>query len=60
MMKGIFKLHPSLPKYAVTYDADVILKYMNQFPKNEQLNLEVLTKKLATPIFLKRTKITIN
>ena len=60
MMKGIFKLRPSLPKYTVTYDADVILKYMNQFSKNEQLNLEVLTKKLATLIFIKPTKITIN
>ena len=48
MMKGIFKLRPSLPKYTVTYDPDVILKYMDQLPKNEQLNLEVLTKKLAT------------
>ena len=52
MMKGIFKLRPSLPKYTVTYDPDVILKYMDQLPKNEQLNLEVLTKKLATLLCL--------
>ena len=54
MMKGIFKLRPSLPKYTVTYDPDVILKYMDHLPKNEQLNLEVLTKKLATLLCLLR------
>ena len=52
MMKGVFKLRLSLPKYRVTYNLDVILKYLNQLPKNEQLNLEVLTKKLATVLFL--------
>ena len=52
MIKGIFKLRPSLPKYTVTYDPDVILKYMDQLPKNEQLSLEVLTKKLATLLCL--------
>ena len=47
MMKGIFKLRPLLPKYIVAYDPDVTLTYMNQLPKIEQLNLEVLIKKLA-------------
>ena len=26
MIKGIFKLRPSLPKYIVTYDPDIILQ----------------------------------
>ena len=50
MMRGIFKLRPSLPKYTVTEEPDLILKYMSQLPKNEQLNLEMLTKELAMPL----------
>ena len=42
MMRGIFKHRLSLPKYTVLYDPDVILKYMNHLPENEQLNLEML------------------
>ena len=29
MIKGIFKLRPSLPKYIVTYYFDIILQYMD-------------------------------
>ena len=29
IIKGIFKLRPSLPKYVVTYDPDIILQYMD-------------------------------
>ena len=52
VMRGIFKLPPSLPKYTVNYDPDVILSCMNQLPKNEQLNLKILTRKLATLLCL--------
>ena len=52
MMRGIFKLCPSLPKHTVTFYHDVILKYTNHLPKNKHLNLEILTKKLATLLFL--------
>ena len=52
VMRGIFKLPPSLPKYTVNYDPDVILSCMNQLPKNEQLNLKMLTRKLATLLCL--------
>ena len=29
MIKGILKLRPSLPKYVVTYDPNIILQYMD-------------------------------
>ena len=32
MIKGIFKLRPSLPKHVVTYDPDIILQYMDSLP----------------------------
>ena len=51
-IRGIIKLRPSFPKYTVTYNPDVILKYMNRLPENEQLNLEMLTKKLPTLLCL--------
>ena len=47
MMKGIFKLRPTLPKYVVTYDPDIILNYINTLPDNSSLSLELLTKKLV-------------
>ena len=51
-IRGIIKLRPSFPTYTVTYNPDVILKYMNRLPENEQLNLEMLTKKLPTLLCL--------
>ena len=47
MMKDIFKLHPTLRKYVVTYDPDIILNYMNTLPDNSSLSLELLRKKLV-------------
>ena len=49
-MKGIFKLRPSLPKYTVTYDAEIVLQlqHMARMPPLAQLTLPEVTKKLAT------------
>ena len=52
MMKGIYRLRPSLPKYTVTYDPDKVLSYMKQIPTNDNLTLEILTKKLVTLLCL--------
>ena len=43
----IFMLRPSLPKYAVTYDPDIVLRYMDSVPNNSALMLEMLTKKVC-------------
>ncbi|XP_057294577.1 uncharacterized protein LOC130623096 [Hydractinia symbiolongicarpus] len=52
LIKGVFKLRPSLPKHTVIYDPDVILNYMTTLPGNQHLELEFLTKKLATLLCL--------
>ena len=52
MIKGIFKLHPSLPKYIVTYDPDIILQYMDSLPANNLLSMDLFTKKLCTLLCL--------
>ena len=44
MLRGIFKLRPSLPKHAVTYDLNIVLKYMDSLPTNKDLSLALLTK----------------
>ena len=47
MLRGIFKLRPSLPKHLVTYDPNIVFKYMDSLPTNKDLLLELLTKKLC-------------
>ena len=46
MIKKILKLHPSLPKYVVTYDPNIILQYTDLLPANNRLSMDLLTKKL--------------
>ena len=46
MIKGIFKIRPSFPKYIVTYDSDIILQYMDSLPANNLLSMDLLTKKI--------------
>ena len=47
MIKKILKLHPSLPKYVVTYDPNIILQYTDLLPANNRLSMDLLTKKLC-------------
>lgn len=47
-LKGMFRLRPSLPRYTVIYDVDIVLKYITSLPPNNKLLLEELTKKLTT------------
>ena len=47
LMKGVFRERPSLlPKYTVTYDADVVLKYLAAMPRT--MTLKQITYKVAT------------
>ena len=48
MLRGLLNLRPSLPKHLVTYDPNIVLKYMDSLPTNKDLSLELLTKKLYT------------
>ena len=52
MLKGIFKLRPTFPKYTVIYHLDIILKYLDTLPNNSSLLMEDLTKKLCTLLCL--------
>ena len=45
MMKGIFKLRPTLPKYVITYEPDIISQCMDSLPSNNLLSMDLLTKK---------------
>lgn len=51
-MKGIFRLRPSSAKYSTTWDADVVLKLLREWPENENLNLKQLSQKLAALLAL--------
>jgi hypothetical protein len=46
-MKGVFNLKPTLPRYHLTWDANIVLKYLCDMPDVEILSLENLTYKLA-------------
>jgi len=52
MIKGIFKLRPSLPRHTLIYDANFVLNYIRSLPNNDELDLELLTKKLVTLLCL--------
>lgn len=51
-MKGIFRLRPPAPRYSVTWDPNVVLEYLSQRWPNDQLNLEMLSKKTVTLLAL--------
>ena len=52
LLRGIFKLKPTLPRYTVIYDPDVVLDYIVSLPDNVSLDMEFLTKKLTILICL--------
>ena len=48
MMKGFFNTRPSLPRYATTWDVNVLLAYLRDMPSNELLSLKDLNIKVAS------------
>lgn len=50
--KGVFRLRPTLPKYDITWDPALVLGHLSSKFPNEDLNLEVLTKKCITLLSL--------
>lgn len=51
-LKGVFRLKPPAPKYNVTWNPGTVLDYLaSKFP-NENLSLDMLTKKLVTILAL--------
>ena len=47
MIKGIFKIRPSLSKYVVTYDPGIILQHMDSLSVNYLLSMDLLTKQFC-------------
>ena len=41
IIKGIFNLRSSLPKYVTTYDLDIIVRYVDSLPHDTFLLLEL-------------------
>ena len=48
VLRGVFKLKPSLPRYVVTYDPDIVMKYLSNLPPWETIPLKGLTLKFVT------------
>lgn len=51
-MKGIFRLRPPAPRYNMTWDPSVVLGHLSQKWPNDQLSLEMLSKKTLTLLAL--------
>ena len=51
-MKGVFNLRPSLPKYEVTWDTNIVLAFIKKLSPVRKLDLKMLTLKLVTLIAL--------
>ncbi|KAL0849300.1 hypothetical protein ABMA28_013624 [Loxostege sticticalis] len=47
LLKGVFKLKPSFPKYSSTWDPQVVLNHVCNWYPNRELTREKLTKKLV-------------
>lgn len=47
LLKGAFKLRPSLPKYSSTWDPQLVLRHICKWIPNDKLDLEKITKKLV-------------
>ncbi|CAH0723354.1 unnamed protein product, partial [Brenthis ino] len=47
ILKGVYKLRPSVPKYKNTWDPQVVLSKLETWYPNSELSLEKLTKKLV-------------
>lgn len=50
--KGVYRTKPSLPKYSVTWDPNIVLDHLSNLYPNEELALELITKKLVTLLAL--------
>lgn len=44
-LKGVYRLRPPQPKYNTTWDTSLVLQWLSQQSPNENLTLEMLTKK---------------
>lgn len=50
--RGIYRMKPCLPKYSATWDPNIVLDHLSNLYPNEELDLELITKKLVTLLAL--------
>nr|CAI5828094.1 unnamed protein product [Callosobruchus analis] len=50
--KGMYKLHPPMPRYDSTWDPDIVLSYLKTLYPNETISLEKLAKRTVTLLVL--------
>lgn len=50
--KGVFRLRPNTPKYDITWDPSTVLIFLSNIYPNNQISLELLSKKLVTLLAL--------
>lgn len=51
-MKGVSELRPSVPRYGLTWDVNLVLQYFVSLGDNDKLSLELLTKKVTTMLLI--------
>ena len=47
-LRGIFRLKPSLPRYTVTFDVNVVLSYLKHMGQSRDISLQLLSYRLVT------------
>ena len=52
LLKGVFKLRPTLPKYTVRYDVGLVFSFIRSLPDAHDMSLELLSKCTATLLCL--------
>lgn len=51
-MRDVFKKRPTRPKYATTWNTDLVLQYIETLPDTDQLRMRDLAGKTATLLML--------
>ena len=52
LLKGVYNTRPSLPKYNVTWDPQIVLKFLKSLSPVKQIHLKMLSIKTAGLIWL--------
>ena len=47
LLKGVFNLRPSLPRYITTWDISICFRYIQSLPSLDECNLKTLSHRLA-------------
>lgn len=51
-MRSVFNQRPALPKYVITWDTDIMLRYLKSLGPNKRLTIQLLTHKLTMLLLL--------